>query len=706
MRKTHALHTIFYISIIILCWFYLYAPWLINVEVIPYDAIDEFYPTIFFVSQSLRHGQFPWWNPYLFAGFPQIGDPQAMIFSPLLTLSMAAIANPTPYWLDIIVLVHVLLGGIGMFGFLCLMGLSVPSAIFGAVIAIGGGCLPARLEHTALVISTCTLPWVGWALLALCQRPSLRRGCLLGIAVGWMGLHLVQTTFIALLLITFALISDIVFSRNRFQRIQKLALPLLLGALVAVAICGTQVVALLTFLPETSREDLPLSVSSASSAPWRELLTFLWPAAMRTFASNYHGSIDITESIIYCGYLAAAALFLGVILIQRAKWMPRRQDGKDVLPTGVFRLSVVLLLFSLAYALGTNTPFYGLLYHIVPGVSLFRRPVDAMFLVTLCLSPVAALGFEGLLSWFRGMRLSRAPILAVSCLPIILLCWDLRNHTLDPNRTNSWPASVVSKLPDHFTMASFLRHGIANPGQPDWRVELDQPAPFWPDLPAIAKIYSTQGYNPLIDARYSEIFGTTPNGYDPVAFTKWNPDYTSHLFGLLGVKYIVSVPGSAANILARKVGLTLAFHADGMDAWETANRLSRLFSPSEAIPATPDVAPEATADVQNLAKTVVIEGRAKTVAACGTAPLHSVSLVKYNLDNVHIRTESDRSAGWLVMTDPDTLGWHAYVDGREIPLFRADGYMRAVCVPAGTHLVTFRFEPFRQMAATIIKHLS
>jgi hypothetical protein len=31
--------------------------------------------------------------------------------------------------------------------------------------------------------------------------------------------------------------------------------------------------------------------------------------------------------------------------------------------------------------------------------------------------------------------------------------------------------------------------------------------------------------------------------------------------------------------------------------------------------------------------------------------------------------------------------------------------MRAVCVPRGKHLIAFRFEPFRQIAATIGKIL-
>jgi uncharacterized membrane protein YfhO len=36
--------------------------------------------------------------------------------------------------------------------------------------------------------------------------------------------------------------------------------------------------------------------------------------------------------------------------------------------------------------------------------------------------------------------------------------------------------------------------------------------------------------------------------------------------------------------------------------------------------------------------------------------------------------------------------WKAYVDGQPVPLYVADGVLRAVAVPAGEHAVEMRFE--------------
>jgi hypothetical protein len=49
--------------------------------------------------------------------------------------------------------------------------------------------------------------------------------------------------------------------------------------------------------------------------------------------------------------------------------------------------------------------------------------------------------------------------------------------------------------------------------------------------------------------------------------------------------------------------------------------------------------------------------------------------------------------GLLVLTDLFYPGWIAEEDGRRLPILRADGWFRAVALPAGTHRVVFRYRP-------------
>src|SRR5215475_4105569 len=59
------------------------APWLSGTVTIPWDAKAQFQPQLSFLARSLAQGQSPLWTPNVFAGWPQIADPQSMLFSPL-----------------------------------------------------------------------------------------------------------------------------------------------------------------------------------------------------------------------------------------------------------------------------------------------------------------------------------------------------------------------------------------------------------------------------------------------------------------------------------------------------------------------------------------------------------------------------------------------------------------------------------------------
>src|SRR5512145_336465 len=64
----------FMASFIVMTW-----PWLSGRVTIPWDAKAHFQPQIQFLADSLARGEWPFWNPFVFAGQVQIADPQSMI---------------------------------------------------------------------------------------------------------------------------------------------------------------------------------------------------------------------------------------------------------------------------------------------------------------------------------------------------------------------------------------------------------------------------------------------------------------------------------------------------------------------------------------------------------------------------------------------------------------------------------------------------
>jgi post-segregation antitoxin (ccd killing protein) len=70
----------------------------------------------------------------------------------------------------------------------------------------------------------------------------------------------------------------------------------------------------------------------------------------------------------------------------------------------------------------------------------------------------------------------------------------------------------------------------------------------------------------------------------------------------------------------------------------------------------------------------------------------NVRIIAYHHDLIRVRTAL-RAASILVLTDAWTPWWSAFLDSRPVHLGRADVTFRAIAVPAGEHIVEFRYVP-------------
>ncbi len=100
-------------------------------------------------------------------------------------------------------------------------------------------------------------------------------------------------------------------------------------------------------------------------------------------------------------------------------------------------------------------------------------------------------------------------------------------------------------------------------------------------------------------------------------------------------------------------------------------------------------------------RTVLLEGPVPPPRSAGG----TARILAYGHDLVRIETRSTEG-GVLVLADAWHPWWVARINGREVPVRRAFGLMRAVEVPAGLAEATFTFEPLQGLVRQIRERLA
>jgi len=96
----------------------------------------------------------------------------------------------------------------------------------------------------------------------------------------------------------------------------------------------------------------------------------------------------------------------------------------------------------------------------------------------------------------------------------------------------------------------------------------------------------------------------------------------------------------------------------------------------------------------NPAETAIVDNKFNTQIT-GWQPADSSATIKQtDFDFENIKYESNSSAPHLaVFSEIFYKDWHAYIDGKEAPIAKADYVLRTMLIPAGKHSIEFKFEP-------------
>jgi Bacterial membrane protein YfhO len=214
-------------------------------------------------------------------------------------------------------------------------------------------------------------------------------------------------------------------------------------------------------------------------------------------------------------------------------------------------------------------------------------------------------------------------------------------------------------------------------------------------------LYDIQGYDPLQLRRYVEFMAAVNDGVEqnyhdanvlPVGID-------SPLLDLLNVRYIIiPYPPKSASPVRTDLAYLEAAHRQVFDNGRVKvlandNALPRAWIVHDARKVERDeVLDLLTSGSVDPRRTALLETDSPALDSPLDPSTDSVEFVRYEPDkvSVHVRTESP---GIVVFSEVYDEGWHAYVDGKRVPIFVADYALRAVPVEVGEHRMELRYEP-------------
>ena len=343
------------------------------------------FPVRAFAAQVMNDtGGFALWNPYLFGGMPYVAAMHGDIFYPTFLLRLVLPVDVGMTWGMIL---HLFLCGIFTFAFLRSNRLSFWASLVGGLAFMMSGPIAGlvspghdgKLFISALFpLMLLTLNWGvrdgkqwAWGVLALVSglgvltpHPQLYQYMLLGAGAYGLMLAFGGETRIP----TPMAIARLAFSLG--------------GILLGWLIGAIQYVPVLEYIPWSPRAGGKGWDHAVSySMPPEELINGYLPQ-FSGILNDYWGRNGIHFHSDYIGvavlFLAGAGFFWG-----------RRAEA---------RFWLGFLIVAVLWSLGGFTPFYEIVYAVVPGAKFFRAPSTFFYLAMFAIAVFAARGTEQLLS--------------------------------------------------------------------------------------------------------------------------------------------------------------------------------------------------------------------------------------------------------------------------------------------------------------------
>jgi hypothetical protein len=216
-----------------------------------------------------------------------------------------------------------------------------------------------------------------------------------------------------------------------------------------------------------------------------------------------------------------------------------------------------------------------------------------------------------------------------------------------------------------------------------------------PSLAIMSGLKDIRGYDAIDPARMVELLDTSAEPGIKLSYAATQfllPKFNflppgnirlSPVLDMLGVRYVIFRGGPPPS-------LHPPFQGDDYWALVNSNAMPRAFIPKsvETISNERDELKKLSAPQFNPADVAYVETTVALPTACDGTVRITGEIPTHITLSVNMET-----AGLVVLADNWDKGWHAYYNGKPVPVLRADYAVRAVVVPSGTGILEFIYKP-------------
>jgi hypothetical protein len=369
------------------------------------------YSNLLFIQKSIQdHHQIPLWSNLIFSGYPFAANPlSGLWYFP----GWLAMLFHLPAGINITLMLHLLIGLLGMYLFLLSLNISENGSILGSIAFVFSAKIYAHIGagHLSLIYA---ISWTPWLLLSTNKYKSggtpFKYNILSGFFWGLILLADLRWSIPAFLIWSILILEK---KNNFLNQMKFIAISLGIGLFSSI----TTWLPLIQFLSLSNRSGLSPNEQMIFSMSLVDFLNLVFPF----FEGN-------AETRVYPGAVVVLLSILGVFLHKHNQHI---------------RKWYLLALISLILSFGENIPGMNLIYEI-PGFSLMRVPSRFLFPLLIALSIISAMVFDAISKSLKNYSFNRVFFIFPVVIFVLLFSFGSFLMTKELTINFVWPIIVFS----------------------------------------------------------------------------------------------------------------------------------------------------------------------------------------------------------------------------------------------------------------------